>query len=99
MRHWYAFQSFMGGLNACSPAHITPQISLAGMSLAAVPMDTVAEERNGKRPCGNRKTKTGEKRVHEKPRHGNRLMKTTYQWSDPLWAVCLLQFSWEKDEG
>lgn len=52
--------------------------SLAGMSLSAVPMDTVAEERNGKGPGGNRKTKTREKQAHEKPRQGNGLMRTTY---------------------
>lgn len=54
---------------------------LVEMSLAAVPMDTLTAERNGKRPCG--KTKTGEKRVNEKPRQGNELTRTTYQWSDP----------------
>lgn len=69
---------------------------LAGMSLVAVPMATVTEKRNGKRPCGNRKTKTGEKQVHGKPRQGNRVTRSTYQWSDPHCCVNVLQFPWEK---
>ena len=61
--------------------------SFAEMSLAAVPVDTVTEERNGKRPCGNRKTKTGEKWAHEKPSQGNGVARTTYQWPDPHCSV------------
>lgn len=86
------------GFSACSPVqgNATDHIQLGRkISLAAVPMDTVTG-RNGKRPCGNRKTKTGVKQVHEKPRQGNGVTRTTYQWSDP---DCTLQFPWERGGG
>lgn len=73
---------YIYGVRSCGPVQGNQLSShLVEMSLAGVPMDTQTVQRNGKRPCG--KTKPGAKRVNEKPRKGNGLMRTTYQWSDP----------------